>query len=318
VVRDRRSVVYPEPDRDQVDELVTRAQRGDTEAFAELYRVYLSTVRGFVARKLCGEPEGVEDVVADVFSAAWRRLGHYRPDAPFPAWLCGIARLELLKRQARVRRVRENEFPADPQALASIALTCKDTADIAIDRLEAARVWAAIAALPPSMRRVLVLRLGHDYSLYELTIATDSTEFAARAALSRGLRRVRERLGFFRDAKAEAEAMRRHAARTVAPAATLSPSYQRHVAHFGAWCATHGAVALPASPATLLRYSAAQLEAGLAPGTVRHRLTAIARHHAAAGLAETPTAHPDVRALVTDLYRAEHQARQPQLVAVAA
>ena len=316
VVRGRRpAALPPNPGRHLVDEFVTRSQCGDTEAFAELYRHFRPTVRAQVARQLRADDDGVEDVVADVFLIAWRRLPSYRPQAPFPAWLAGIARLEILKRW-RARQLAD--IPVDTEAFADIPHPQRDTADIAIDRLEAARVWAAIAALPPTMRRVLALRLEHDLSVAEMAAATGATEYAVRAALCRGLHRVRERLGLFRDAEAEQEAMRRHAARTVSPAQTLGLGYQRDLAHFSAWCTAHDVEALPASPQTLLRYSAAQLEAGRTPGTVRHRLRAIARHHEAAGLAETPTAHPDVRALVADLYRAEHQACRQRLVATAA
>ncbi|GAA4424983.1 hypothetical protein GCM10023169_22190 [Georgenia halophila] len=64
----------------------------DEDRFEDLYRRHRTDVERFVRRRVA--PAQVEDVVADTFLVAWRRLD----DAPDPArpWLFGIARRTML------------------------------------------------------------------------------------------------------------------------------------------------------------------------------------------------------------------------------
>ncbi len=60
------------------------------EIFAAAYREHYWAVSRYVARRLPERPDEVEEVVAEVFTVAWRRR-HDLPDAPLP-WLYGVAR----------------------------------------------------------------------------------------------------------------------------------------------------------------------------------------------------------------------------------
>ncbi|MEU2711246.1 sigma-70 family RNA polymerase sigma factor [Streptomyces sp. NPDC007205] len=60
------------------------------EIFAAAYREHYWAVSRYVARRLPGRADEVEEVVAEVFTVAWRRRRDL-PDAPLP-WLYGVAR----------------------------------------------------------------------------------------------------------------------------------------------------------------------------------------------------------------------------------
>ncbi|MEU1166457.1 sigma factor, partial [Streptomyces sp. NPDC005921] len=60
------------------------------EIFAAAYREYYWAVSRYVARRLDGRTSEVEEVVAEVFTVAWRRRADL-PAAPLP-WLYGVAR----------------------------------------------------------------------------------------------------------------------------------------------------------------------------------------------------------------------------------
>src|SRR5579875_534806 len=63
--------------------------------FEEMYRAHCGAVRSFVHRR--ARPAVADDVVADVFALAWRRLDQVPGDA-LP-WLLGIARGVLANRR---------------------------------------------------------------------------------------------------------------------------------------------------------------------------------------------------------------------------
>ena len=45
----------------------------DDEAFAEAYRTHYRSISRYVARRLSGEAHELDELVAEVFSVAWRR-----------------------------------------------------------------------------------------------------------------------------------------------------------------------------------------------------------------------------------------------------
>jgi RNA polymerase sigma-70 factor (ECF subfamily) len=78
------------PNREQVAELVRRAQRNDRDAFGQLYRVYYRPIYTLARFYL---PQQAEDIVAETFLRAWGAIDRYRDmGRPFAAWLYAIAR----------------------------------------------------------------------------------------------------------------------------------------------------------------------------------------------------------------------------------
>jgi RNA polymerase sigma-70 factor (ECF subfamily) len=68
--------------------------------FEAIYRAYGGAVRRYVRRRW--DARSTDDVVADVFLVAWRRLGEV-PDDPLP-WLLGVARWVLANRRRGAAR----------------------------------------------------------------------------------------------------------------------------------------------------------------------------------------------------------------------
>src|SRR4030095_14246481 len=70
--------------------LVRAARQGDEGAFARLYERYARVVHGLL---LARAPRAeIEDLVQDVFLAAWNRLDALRDPAAVGGWLAMIAR----------------------------------------------------------------------------------------------------------------------------------------------------------------------------------------------------------------------------------
>lgn len=171
--------------------LVAAAQGGDRAAFEELVRATYTDAYT-LAWRLVGDEEDARDVVQEAYLRAYRGLRRFRGEAQFTTWLYRIvancAATSLARRSRTRTEVMDDEAPfadaapdADPEAVAE-ATTLRD------------RVAAALEALPPRLRAVVVLRdvydLPHDAIAKELGI----TEAAAKVRLHRARRRLREQL----------------------------------------------------------------------------------------------------------------------------
>src|SRR5262245_31888509 len=97
--------LYGEPDMSRL--LLQRIASGDKEAFYAFYRDYGPRVAAFV-RKRVPEPQVVEELVQDVFVAAWQSAQGYRSDLGDPElWLFGITRHKLQDHWRQVGRIAE-------------------------------------------------------------------------------------------------------------------------------------------------------------------------------------------------------------------
>src|SRR5688572_10601435 len=138
----------PDDERDDVE----RAARGDLEAFERLYRRHAPRVHS-LARRLLGSSEA-EDATQEVFLRAWRKLGTYRGEGAFAAWLGRLAG-RLLVSRARLRRDAWEPIAA-PEPLGVPSPPTREGGSVDLE--------AAIAALPAGARLVLVL---HDIEGYD-------------------------------------------------------------------------------------------------------------------------------------------------------
>jgi RNA polymerase sigma-70 factor (ECF subfamily) len=88
------------PEADET--LIQRVTRGDGEAFEVLYERYLPRVYGYVRKRLQNRAD-VEEAVQDVFFAVFSSLESFRGEAPFAAWVLGIARRTVANRFKKKR-----------------------------------------------------------------------------------------------------------------------------------------------------------------------------------------------------------------------
>ncbi|MEA5055398.1 MAG: sigma-70 family RNA polymerase sigma factor [Propionicimonas sp.] len=147
--------------------------------FRRLYERTSPKVYSYV-RRHCHEAD-CDDVLAEVYLVAWRRYADLPAD-PLP-WLLGTARKTL----AHLWRARDRQLrlTVELQAVGQLA-----GPDCAVEAVERADLLAALAALHPNDREVLLL-VGWD-GLDAAAVATvlDISPVAARARLSRARRRL--------------------------------------------------------------------------------------------------------------------------------
>jgi RNA polymerase sigma-70 factor (ECF subfamily) len=182
-----------------VAELVAAAKDGDREAFDELVRVtYADTYT--LAYRLTGNEEDARDVVQDAYLRAFRGLRRFRGDALFSTWMYRItancAATQLGKRARHRHEELDDGAPfADPRPDHDPQLRA-DANDLR------ARLHAALDALPPRLRAVVVLRDVYELSHESIAAELGISETAAKVRLHRARHKLRDHLFPRRDGEA--------------------------------------------------------------------------------------------------------------------
>lgn len=176
---------------------VRRAQKGDRDAFQELYRrLYPITFR-YVARRV-PRREDAEDLVAQVF---WRLLDGLERIDPRK----GTLRAYVLS--AAHRAVIDHVRAATNRSVEWAEPILPDPSPGALDQLidgeRAASVRSALRALPPEQQELLWLRYDSGLRFAEIADLLGLSEPAARQRASRALRELRASLATDGDAKEE-------------------------------------------------------------------------------------------------------------------
>ena len=171
----------------ELEDLVDRGQHGDREAVGELYdRHYLSIYR-YVRARVDG-PERAEDLTGEIFRRMLTGLGQYRATSlSFRAWLFRIAHNVLVDDYRLASRGSRVELPDGLPPPGNGG----DPAPIVERRLAAEQAYAALAAIEPSQRDVLVLRFLSGLSVRDVAATLDRTEDSVKALQRRGLAALR-------------------------------------------------------------------------------------------------------------------------------
>lgn len=179
-IPDRGHVIRFAPGQAAEDgQLVRAARAGDRAAFERLYDRYARIVHGLLLARV--HPQDADDLVQDVFLAAWRRLDDLHDPAAFGGWLSMIARRRAADHHRRP--------PTVPLADDDVAADGETSA-----LAEANTVLRTIALLPEAYRETLVLRLVEGLTGPEIAQRTGLTAGSVRVNLHRGLKLLREKL----------------------------------------------------------------------------------------------------------------------------
>lgn len=164
--------------------ILARAQRGDMQAFAELYRSF-GRACFQLALRILGQRQLAEDMVHEVFLKMMDTIRSYRGDAPFGAWL------KRLTVNACIDHLRRQRHSGEDDAEAVFANTASGDAEPAaiVD------TGALLARLPPRARAVVVLHELEGYTHAELATLFRQSESYSKSVLARALKRLHTLVG---------------------------------------------------------------------------------------------------------------------------
>lgn len=165
--------------------MVRRAQAGDQDAFAGLYRAQSGRIFALCLR-LEGDARRAEELTQDVFVRAWEQLGSFRAESAFSTWLHRLAvNVVLGQRRSAWRRGKRLVFTDEPEAHERPG---ESESGLSMD------LEQAIASLPAGARAVFVLHDVEGYTHNEIAASAGIAEGTSKAQLFRARRLLREAL----------------------------------------------------------------------------------------------------------------------------
>jgi RNA polymerase sigma-70 factor (ECF subfamily) len=159
---------------------VRDAQRGSARALEALFRSHWPRAYR-AALVIVGDAAAAEDIAQEAFLAAVRALDRFDRRRPFGPWLHRI----VVNRAIDWSRSRTLRREVGVEAVAEPAVVPHETSG-------AAELAAALAALGPEQRAVIVLRYLLDYTPGEIAELLDLPRGTVNSRLRRGLDRLGE------------------------------------------------------------------------------------------------------------------------------
>jgi RNA polymerase sigma-70 factor, ECF subfamily len=170
--------------------LVGEVLRKDRKATAEFVERYTDCVYSYVRRRMMPQAETVEDLVQEVFLAAWNSLGSFRGEGSLRHWLLGIARHKIedyYRKRLREPEVADEIVEELPEHV--FIPKYEDQLDRAAN-LE--KTYRVLAKLPGNYGLVLLWRYLEQRSAREMAQLTGRTEKAIERLLARARDRFRK------------------------------------------------------------------------------------------------------------------------------
>jgi RNA polymerase sigma-70 factor (ECF subfamily) len=158
----------------------------NTEAFAELYRRHVTRVYRYHMAHT-GNVKDAEDLTSQTFMAALEGIRSYRGEAPFAAWLMGIA---SRKRALFFRGIKpEVQIEAADQIPSPGLLPDQEAGQ----RLQLDSVSRALKRISPERAEAIILTTFGGLKYAEAAHLLHKSEAAVKMLVLRGLQDLRER-----------------------------------------------------------------------------------------------------------------------------
>jgi RNA polymerase sigma factor (sigma-70 family) len=177
--------------RSEDEALVARFRRGEDSAFDRIIEVHGAEVAA-LAYRLLGWRQDADDVVQEVFIAAFKGLKRFRGDCSLRTWLFTITiskcRTHRYRRLLRFRQVAVDDEELHPSS-------DRGADGPAIDAEDAMRVRRAVRSLPAKYREAVALRYLQGMETAEICELLRISNNALEVRLNRARKRLREVLG---------------------------------------------------------------------------------------------------------------------------
>ena len=177
-----------EPVMEDEAELIRRAQKGDSPAFAHLIDRYYERLHRFLFR-LTRDTHLSEDLTQETFLKAFANLSRFQAGSYFKAWLFRIAHNNWVSHHRATKKVRDTlpeEISEENE---------EEPLDLLIGKESLTRISEAIEQLPEDYRIAFLLRIDEQLSFREIGEILGLTEETARWRVFKARRMLQDLLG---------------------------------------------------------------------------------------------------------------------------
>ncbi len=178
----------PVPDED----LIEAIQKGDRDAAARLYQRHVDRVHR-ICYRIVPDAGQVQDCVQEVWLKVFRKLGRFRCDRSFTAWLNTVAAntaIDYYRKWARHRNHSQG-CGIDPNTVAPNENSGSQRMDSVLVQ---ARIRAALETISVNQRTAFVLRYYEEVPVADIAGIIGCSEGAVRTHIRRSLLALRARL----------------------------------------------------------------------------------------------------------------------------
>ena len=160
------------------EELMIRYQKGDAQAFDELFERIHQRIYGYVSRRLSNKSD-LEDVIQNIFIKFHATKERYDSSYPLDAWIFTICRSVLFDHLRKVSKISYEEFIEFSQEVST----------------EGPDVEVAIAKLPEQSQQIIKFKYLDELSFEEIAERINKSPANVRQIMSRAMRFLRKENG---------------------------------------------------------------------------------------------------------------------------
>jgi RNA polymerase sigma-70 factor, ECF subfamily len=167
--------------------LVTRAQKGDTEAFGGIYDVLVKPVYRYIYYRV--DSQIAEDLTEETFLKVWQNLKQYKKGThPFSSWVFKIAHnlvCDYYRKEQPISEIDENMPDTESNLSPERKITIKFTQ---------IQLRKAIKKLPENSQQVIILKYINELDNQSIAKTVGKSEGAIRTIQFRALQQLRSML----------------------------------------------------------------------------------------------------------------------------
>ena len=171
----------------KVKKLVAQAVNGNTDAFGELYIIFVEKIYRYVFYHVKSKTFA-EDITGEVFLKAWRAISSCRgKEDKFSPWLYRIAHNQMVD-EIRKKQRRPSLEIENVEGIGDLESSVEG-------HLEQQELLEVIGLLPQNQRRVIILKFIEGMNNREIANIMAKSEGAIRVLQMRALAALRKQLG---------------------------------------------------------------------------------------------------------------------------
>jgi RNA polymerase sigma-70 factor (ECF subfamily) len=164
--------------------LISRASRGDVEAFSKLVRAHSALVHGVTLRIL--GVEDAQDASQEVWARVWANMKSFRGDSAFSTWLYRVTVNTCLSFRRKESRRRTREVDEEMAHLSESSANDGDPEEAALDAERRGEIQVALGNVRAEHRAAMVMRHMEGLSCAEVSEVLGVPDGTVKGWASRG------------------------------------------------------------------------------------------------------------------------------------